>query len=160
MLPDVNVDLAPGEVELTGTVLGKGAYGRVVIGAYGGQRVAVKLMNTGLVLPCRGGQACSSQPAVDAAPGSASAPERGAEAALDVAGADGRGPTDEGPAEQGAGPRSGAALLVGAVLADQADGREEGDGRAGGPDTAAHAQLEVHDGGDDGDDSATGQEER
>ncbi|KXZ41909.1 hypothetical protein GPECTOR_246g602 [Gonium pectorale] len=173
MLPDVNIDLAPGEVELTGTVLGKGAYGRVVVGAYGGQRVAVKLMNTGLVLPGRGGQACSSQPAVvtttePAAPGSASAPERGAEASLDVSGADRRGPTDDGPAGQGAGPRGGAALLVRAVLADRPDGRQEGDGHDGGPDTAAHAQLKVRacydeggDGGqDEGDDSAIGEEER
>ncbi|KXZ51527.1 hypothetical protein GPECTOR_12g490 [Gonium pectorale] len=40
-----------GELQLLPITLGKGAFGRVVVGLYGGQRVAVKLLNTGLALP-------------------------------------------------------------------------------------------------------------
>ncbi|KXZ51532.1 hypothetical protein GPECTOR_12g495 [Gonium pectorale] len=40
-----------GELQLLPSTLGKGAFGQVVVGLYGGQRVAVKLLNTGLALP-------------------------------------------------------------------------------------------------------------
>ncbi|KXZ51522.1 hypothetical protein GPECTOR_12g485 [Gonium pectorale] len=40
-----------GELQLLPITLGKGAFGRVVVGLYGGHRVAVKLLNTGLALP-------------------------------------------------------------------------------------------------------------
>ncbi|KXZ53735.1 hypothetical protein GPECTOR_6g652 [Gonium pectorale] len=53
--PDVNLNLgvgAPasgGEVQLLPTTLGKGASGRVVLGRYRGQQVAVKLLDAGLL---------------------------------------------------------------------------------------------------------------
>ncbi|KXZ44152.1 hypothetical protein GPECTOR_72g599 [Gonium pectorale] len=39
---------AGSEVQLLGTTLGAGAYGRVVLGSYRGERVAVKILNVGL----------------------------------------------------------------------------------------------------------------
>ncbi|KXZ47257.1 hypothetical protein GPECTOR_36g110 [Gonium pectorale] len=170
MLPDVNVDLAPGEVELTGTVLGKGAYGRVVVGTYGGRRVAVKLVNTGLVLPARDDQqGHASEPAVaatePAAAGSAAAPERRPEAPLDAYVAEGRARTDLGPSEQGAGSREGAALPVRGDDGDPPSGGVGDDGRDGAPTSATYAQLEVRacDRGDEDHSAAnppTGEEER
>ncbi|KXZ53734.1 hypothetical protein GPECTOR_6g651 [Gonium pectorale] len=53
--PDVNLDLdvgspaSGGEVQLLPTTLGKGASGRVVLGMYRGQQVAVKLLDAGLM---------------------------------------------------------------------------------------------------------------
>ncbi|KXZ44067.1 hypothetical protein GPECTOR_74g681 [Gonium pectorale] len=46
-------------VELSPTVLGKGAFGRVVVGTYKGVRVAVKLINTGLLAAPGGGAGAS-----------------------------------------------------------------------------------------------------
>ncbi|KXZ47894.1 hypothetical protein GPECTOR_32g507 [Gonium pectorale] len=51
MDPEINLEVkmgGGGEVQLLPTLLGKGAFGRVVLGLYGSQRVAVKILNNHL----------------------------------------------------------------------------------------------------------------
>ncbi|KXZ51521.1 hypothetical protein GPECTOR_12g484 [Gonium pectorale] len=121
-----------GELQLLPITLGKGALGRVVVGLYGGQRVAVKLLNTGLALPGAGAVVWKSE-AVSAA--------RNATAAR-------TSPEAAGPAGQQAehGDGNGVSGAEAATVADgaeqESDSTAQAAGRAFGGEVAVLARCQ------------------
>ncbi|KXZ47897.1 hypothetical protein GPECTOR_32g510 [Gonium pectorale] len=66
MDPEINLEVkmgGGGEVQLLPTLLGKGSFGRVVVGLYGGQRVAVKILHHHLLAAVETAEASIKAPA-------------------------------------------------------------------------------------------------
>ncbi|KXZ56920.1 hypothetical protein GPECTOR_1g83 [Gonium pectorale] len=128
--PSINLDVKlgadGGQVQLLPVTLGKGAFGRVVVGLYGGKRVAVKLLNTGLMFTTPDAKVWASEALMAIQSAAASRHHAG-----DAPAAAGHGAAD-----------AGGQVAHQAASQGEEDGRARAAGRAFGQEVAVLARCE------------------